>query len=292
MNHAILTIFLAFGALLTSADAQKDQKKASAAPGKDFKTGRIKGPVGQLYYDDGGQGGIPVVFVHSFGGSTDHWKSQLKYFRKDRRVIALDLRAHGRSDAPKTMDYGVPSLADDISAVVDSLGLKRFVLVGHSMGGAAAVAYAGQHPERVAGLVMSGTPGKSSEEQSKPIIASLESDQYDKVMRDYTDKMLKNATPAVDSMERAGMKRFSKSTNLAIIKSIFEYDPLIALKKYPGPKLIIGTDAEEQPGSLHTQMTDVPYKTINGTSHWTQLDKPDDFNRILAEFLASIDAKK
>ena len=79
-------------------------------------------------------------------------------------VVAVDLRGHGRSEAPAAGDYAVESLAADIAAVVDALGLGRFVLVGHSMGGAAALAYADAHPERVAGLVLVGTPGKSSPE--------------------------------------------------------------------------------------------------------------------------------
>jgi len=95
----------------------------------------IKGAAGNLYIDDGGRGEkLPVVFLHSFAGSSRDWENQLNYLRKDRRAIAFDLRGHGRSDAPTNNDYNVESLANDLSAVVDSLGLDRFVLVGHSLG--------------------------------------------------------------------------------------------------------------------------------------------------------------
>jgi pimeloyl-ACP methyl ester carboxylesterase len=142
--------------------------------------GKIKTSWGEIYYEDSGEGGVPVIFVHSFGGSTLHWGAQVNHLKKNRRVITLDLRGHGRSDAPKNMDYTVDSLATDIAAVVDSLNINQFVLVGHSMGGAAVIAYAGAHPQRVAGLLMAGTSGKSSEKEAKPIIASLESKDYDK----------------------------------------------------------------------------------------------------------------
>jgi pimeloyl-ACP methyl ester carboxylesterase len=258
---------------------------------KDLK-GTIKGGAGALYFEDCGQKGSPVVFVHSFGGSTKHWQAQVDHLKKDRRVITLDLRGHGQSDAPEKMDYAAESLAADIAAVVDSLQVERFVLVGHSMGGAAAIAYAGAHPERIAGLLLTGTSGKSSQKEAKPIIASLESKNYNTVMEDYTKHLLKNAKPEVDSLERQGMRRFSKETNIGIIKAIFKYNPLPDLTRYAGPKLIVSTPEENQPNSLAAQMPAIPHKIITGTSHWSQMDKPDEFNKILDEFLKTIYGKK
>ena len=80
---------------------------------------RIKGPAGLLHIDDGGSGGVPVMFVHSFAGSTAHWAAQLTDLRKTSRVMALDLRSHGQSDSPTRDDYAVESLAEDIGAVED-----------------------------------------------------------------------------------------------------------------------------------------------------------------------------
>src|SRR5688500_3185315 len=50
---------------------------------------QIQGPAGKMTVDDGGTGGIPVIFLHSFGGSISHWKEQLQHLRKDRRAIAF-----------------------------------------------------------------------------------------------------------------------------------------------------------------------------------------------------------
>ena len=121
----------------------------------------IPGPVGDLYVDDAGSGGIPVLFAHSYAGSCAHWRAQLAHLRLRRRAIAFDLRGHGHSDAPAAPDYSVGALGDDIAAVADALELRRFVLVGHSMGGSAACAYLERHPRRVAGIVLAGTPGKA-----------------------------------------------------------------------------------------------------------------------------------
>src|SRR5689334_19334701 len=156
---------------------------------KILTTTTVKGPAGQIHVDDGGTGGMPVIFAHSFGGSAEQWAAQLEHLRKNRRAIAYDLRGHGDSDAPANDDYTIPTQEQDLAAVVEALALERFVLVGHSMGGSTVIAYAGKHPERVAGLMMVGTPGKSPEELAKPVITSLESDKYQQVMDSYMKQL-------------------------------------------------------------------------------------------------------
>jgi pimeloyl-ACP methyl ester carboxylesterase len=254
---------------------------------------RIKGPAGSLFVDDGGTGGLPVVFLHSFGGTTEHWEKQLEHIRKERRAIAFDFRGHGKSDLPMDSKYTTQTLAEDLKSVVDSLGVDRFILVGHSLGGAAAITYASIEPERIAGLMLVGTPGKTPEAQAKPIVESLESDQYQKVMDDYNKSLLVDAKPGVDSLIMKGSKQISKEASLTIIKEIFAYDPLPLLQRYSGPKLIVATTREaSQPNALFKQLGDVPYKTVAGTSHWVQLDKPEEFNKILDEFIDRVEKKK
>src|SRR5581483_5552791 len=93
-------------------------------------------------------------FLHSAAGNTTHFAAQLGHLRRRRRAIALDFRGHGRSAPSRDGDYSIPGLAADVARVADALALERFVLAGHSMGGAAAAAYAGAHPERLAGLLL------------------------------------------------------------------------------------------------------------------------------------------
>lgn len=95
-----------------------------------------------------------MVFVHSLAGNSTHWSRQLEHLRRTRRTVALDVRGHGQSERPRNGDYTIAGMAGDVAAVVDTLGLDQFVLVGHSMGGGVALAYAGAHPDRVAGLIL------------------------------------------------------------------------------------------------------------------------------------------
>ena len=247
----------------------------------------VEGPVAALHVDDGGAGEMPVVFVHSFAGSSAHWAAQLAHLRRNRRAVAFDLRGHGGSAPPRDGDYAVQSLAADIAAVVDRLLLKRFVLVGHSMGGAAAIAYAGAHPDRVAGLVLVGAPGKVPAEQARAIMTAIESD-YEKVMRQYWDKLLAGAKRDVRAQVERDMASVPKESSLRIIRALFEFDPCPALQRYPGPKLILYTPSGDTPNDLQHLLPDLPHQSFADTSHWMQMDDPDEFNQVLDAFLASV----
>src|SRR5512143_1100509 len=77
-----------------------------------------------------------LLFLHGFGGQALQWTYQLRAFAYQDRVIAIDLRGHGRSDQPRS-GYGMPSLMSDVENVLDVLGVnEKVVLVGHSFGGA------------------------------------------------------------------------------------------------------------------------------------------------------------
>ena len=99
-----------------------------------------------------------IVFIHGFGGRAAYWENQLEYFQPDYRVIALDLRGHGYTDAPTEADgarYDVPELVGDIEAALEVLQVpEHFVLVCHSFGGALASFFLHKHPERVTALVI------------------------------------------------------------------------------------------------------------------------------------------
>jgi pimeloyl-ACP methyl ester carboxylesterase len=247
-------------------------------------TRRIAGPAGTLHVDDGGDGGIPVVLIHSFGGSTAQWAAQLDHLRRTRRAIAFDLRGHGRSDAPAGGNYAVESLAADTGAVLDALSLSRVVLVGHSLGAATAIEYAGSHPDRVAGLLLNGAPARIPAERAVEIMAAMESD-YEASSASFTTRLLEAARPAVRAVVTRDSQRVSKDAALRIMRATFEHDPLPALARYPGPKLAVTTPAGDTPYDLHNLVADLPRIEIGGTSHWIQMDEPEDFNRIMDGFL-------
>lgn len=248
----------------------------------------VAGPAGALFVDDGGQGGTPVLFVHSFAGNTSHWQEQLSHLRPQRRALAMDWRGHGQSDAPGNLDYAIPAIAQDIAAVADALALPRFVLVGHSMGGAAAAAYAGEHRDRLAGLVLVGTPGRSDPAQAQTVMASLHAN-FDPVMENYWQSPMAHARPSVKALLDVERGDVARDAALAMIEATFAFDPLPSLARFHGPTLLIDTVHSDSPTALYKQARQLKRKLIGGTSHWPQLDDPAAFDHVLDEFLARVD---
>lgn len=278
--------------LLAGAGLMVFSTLVAQAAGVSSRSRTLDGPAGRLFVDDGGprldQGQLPVLFVHSFAGNTSHWQPALQHLRLTRRAVAMDFRGHGRSTAPRANSaYATADLAADIAAVADGLALRRFVLVGHSMGGSAAVAYASAHPERVAALVLVATPGKAPQEMSSKVMDSLRAD-YDKTMAGYWDSLLKGARPPVRRGREAEQHRIGREASMAMIEATFAYDPLPALAAYAGPELIIDTEHAAGAAALHSQAPQIERRVVSGTSHWPQLDDPPAFARLLDEFLSRV----
>lgn len=98
----------------------------------------------RLFHRDWGEG-RPVVFVSSWALTSEMWAYQVAHLSDAGfRCIAFDRRGHGRSDAPST-GYDIDTLADDLAAVIDQLGLRQVDLVAHSMGGAEVSRYLARH---------------------------------------------------------------------------------------------------------------------------------------------------
>jgi len=167
------------------------------------------------------------------------------------------------------------------------------VLVGHSTGGLVALQYAGNHPERVAGLLLADPAGdarKVPAEQMEPLLASLASDAYAQTMEQYFGFLLTGSDTAVRERVMADLRATPKETVVGSFRAHSEYDPLPALQRYVGPKLSVITPVNDAPFGLHNLGANLPHTTFTGTGHWLQMDKPEEFNRVLDEFLARIEA--
>ena len=100
------------------------------------------------------QEGTPLVFLHGFGNDCHVWDESAPLVAPHYCTLAFDMRGHGDSDCDPEGRYDHGTMALDVEAALDSLGIDRLVLVGHSMGGRVAMHFAGDHPERMAGLVI------------------------------------------------------------------------------------------------------------------------------------------
>jgi pimeloyl-ACP methyl ester carboxylesterase len=106
-----------------------------------------------LHYIQWGNEGTPVVCVHGLTANAFCFQALADTLAPDHRVFAYDLRGRGDSDRPEN-DYSVPTHADDLLELLDSLGLDNPIIVGHSLGAAVALYFAAHYPERISKLVL------------------------------------------------------------------------------------------------------------------------------------------
>jgi pimeloyl-ACP methyl ester carboxylesterase len=110
-------------------------------------------------YVSGPDDAPPLVLLHGLTGQANTWNVVGARFAEHFRVYAVDMRGHGESDRPG--DYSFEGMAQDVSGLLDQLGLDQVDLLGHSMGGTVAYLIAEQQPSRIRKLVLEDTPPPS-----------------------------------------------------------------------------------------------------------------------------------
>ncbi len=105
------------------------------------------------YLEWGTARGFPIVCLHGSTGSAHHWDDVAGDLCRDYRVLCPDQRGHGDSDVP-AQGYRVQDFCQDLTDLVDALGLQRFILVGHSLGSRVATWYGGSQPEKLCAIVL------------------------------------------------------------------------------------------------------------------------------------------
>jgi len=112
----------------------------------------------RLHYVIEGKGPL-IVFLHGFPEFWYEWKDQLPEFAKDHRAVAPDMRGYNLSAKPADVDaYQMKHLVEDVRALAEHLGYKKFILVGHDWGGGVAWSFAIAHPEYLEKLVIVNCP--------------------------------------------------------------------------------------------------------------------------------------
>ena len=102
----------------------------------------------------------PIVMIHGFSEAIDWWDEIAPTLAKDHRVIRIDLTGHGGTEAPAS-GYSMEQQAAMVAAVLDKLGVDRFTLIAHSMGGIVSTAFIEARPDKVERLVLIATPPKA-----------------------------------------------------------------------------------------------------------------------------------
>lgn len=143
------------------------------------------------YLDWGVKGHPPILFLHGGGLNAHTWDLVCLMLRKRYHCLALDQRGHGDSEWEPTADYRFDAQVADLEGFIDKLKLERPLLVGHSMGGFAAMGYAIRHAAKMAGLVLVDIAPEISMKGSLKIRDFIKMDREMDSVEDFVERALK-----------------------------------------------------------------------------------------------------
>lgn len=251
----------------------------------------------RINYTDEGKG-FPLVFVHGFPLSRKAWQKQIDALKNSYRVIAPDLRGLGENDA-MTGTITMGQFADDVQALVKQLNMGPIVLVGHSMGGYVALAFARKYPELLRGLVLVCTKaGADSAEAAagrRATADKVKAGGSNVVIDAMTPKMLaaSNQDPRLLEQVRAIMSPSKPESVMAALLGMAERSdstPFLAQINVPtlvvtGADDIVIPPAESE--KLAAGIPNAKLVSIPSSGHLVAFEKPAEFNQALQDWLTT-----
>lgn len=240
----------------------------------------------------------PLVLIH--GHPFDHtmWNPQIEAFSATRQVIAPDLRGYGTS--PLTPDTVTPlsRFAQDIEALLDESKVESCVLGGLSMGGQIVMECCARFPERVRGVVLADTFPAPETPEGHVARNAMADRLLDEGMGGYADEVLeKMVAPYADAGVKAHVHRMMTATDprgaAAALRGRAlrpDYRPLLTRLTVPA-LVVVGADDEFTPvaeaEAMHAALPDSTLQVIERSAHMPSLERPAEFNRAVADFLAT-----
>jgi pimeloyl-ACP methyl ester carboxylesterase len=140
--------------------------------------------------------GRAILCIHGITANCRCWDVMASALAPGYRILAMDLRGRGRSDRPAS-GYSIEHHCRDIAALLDGLGLKRPVIMGHSLGAFISLAFAAHYPERVDRIILVDGGGDLSKEQMDKVFSGI------KPALDRLGKVFPSADAYVDTMKQA-----------------------------------------------------------------------------------------
>jgi 3-oxoadipate enol-lactonase len=253
-----------------------------------------------LAYSDRGTG-IPLVLLHAFPLNRSMWMPQELELSQHCRVIAIDLRGHGESDAP-LWRYTLEQSADDVKGLLDHLAVKQAVLAGLSMGGYILLAIYRKYPALAKGLIFADTRAEPDKPEQVAWRFQLAQRVYKQGSLAVADEMLpKLLHPATAQHHPALVERVRHMILSTQISGVV--GDLMAIAERPDstpllsqiscPTLVIAGDGDvlTLPAENERIANGIPgarFHLIPKAGHLCNLEQPEAFNRAVIDFLAAL----
>ncbi|KKO46737.1 acyl-CoA esterase [Arsukibacterium ikkense] len=243
--------------------------------------------------------GQPLVLLHGLFGSYENLAGIARALADQWQIISIDLPNHGQSPHSDTMDYH--SMVADLHSTLDKLGIAQCALLGHSMGGKLAMAFALAYPAKVSALIVADIAPVSYSRRHQQVFAGLNAVTLNAITsRGDADKQMAEhiAEPGVRQFLLKSLEKtehgFRWKFNLEVLAQC--YDELVSAPAadgvYPGPVLFIkGADSDyilpEHRPQIMRYFPAAQAKIINGAGHWLHAEKPAAFVKLVRDFLLS-----
>ncbi|MBN1926645.1 MAG: alpha/beta fold hydrolase [Prolixibacteraceae bacterium] len=267
----------------------------------------------RLFYRSLGKGS-PVVILHGLYGASDNWMTIARILAEKYRVITVDLRNHGRSPHHPVHTY--EAMVIDIARLFDELEIESACLIGHSMGGKLAMAFAADYPEKIRSLTVADiapknylqTPASgiqldlhnriletlsgmdmSQYSSRKEIESALEPAIPDRLIRMFILKNLKKSDDSYEWRVNAPVL-FNALPHILESVNINEYRVRIPIASYPVLFIkgsLSGYIINEDEILIREMYPEAKITEIKGASHFLHAEKPVEFGNIVKGFLQS-----
>jgi pimeloyl-ACP methyl ester carboxylesterase len=242
-----------------------------------------------------GTGEPTLVLVHGWALDRHVWDTQVAQLSKAHRVVTLDLAGHGESGRERAR-WTIAALGRDVEAVIEAVGARQVILVGHSMGGPVALEAARRMPERVTGVVLVDTlldvEQRTPPDQVEAFAKRLEADYPATTTEMANQYIFATSTPKAirDRVLRQALA-LAPDVSIALLRQSWTYDPLPALREITAP--VRAVNADKFPTNLEANRRHMPgYQAaiIRGSGHYPMLEDPAQFDRALAATVAQVEA--
>lgn len=263
---------------------------------------RIRGA--NCVYEVAGSG-PPVVLVHSIGLSTrEGWRAQVPVLSRTHTVVTYDIRGLGDSEAGSE-PLTVATFAADLAALMDHLEIPAAMLMGVSLGGFIAQAFACAHPERVAALVLvstacriaDGNTGARAERNARIRAEGMEAAAGPQLESHFSGAF-RTAHPEVTDWYRAHYCANDPETYIAIMEDLGRFDCCAEVAAIRCPTLVVagsedtgavaGRVALQSARDLCARIPTARLEIIEGAHHYPQIERAEPFNRAVSAFLAGL----
>ncbi|MGH8355585.1 MAG: alpha/beta fold hydrolase [Pseudomonas sp.] len=252
----------------------------------------------QLHFEEYGQG-APLVLVHGLGSSTRDWEYQIPVLAAHYRVIALDVRGHGRSGKPRER-YSIRGFAEDVAALIEHLRLGPVHLVGISMGGMIGFQLGVDHPALLKSLciVNSGPEVKAKSPRDYLEIAKRWSLSRLLSLESIAKALgwLLFPKPEQAELRRKIEQRWpqnDKRAYLASLDAIIGWGVRERLARILCPTLVVTADRDYTPVAIKEayvkELPNARLVVVADSRHATPLDQPERFNSILLNFVDEVE---